>query len=89
MVLGSFGKPANAARAALKWREMGAVVVPSQVGATRMYRVVTGPVGGNDAASELLRIRSMGFKGVWALPLCDGGNAKTGACAGLRTRASE
>lgn len=89
MVLGSFAKPANAARAALKWRETGAVVVPNQVGATRMYRVVTAPVGENAAATQLLRIRSMGFKDAWALRLCDGGDAKAGACAGLRTSASE
>jgi len=89
MVLGSFGKPANATRAALKWRKMGAVVLPSQVGATRMYRVVTAPVDENDAATELLRIRSMGFKDAWALRLCDGGDAKAGACVGLRASASE
>jgi hypothetical protein len=51
-VLGSFGKRANAVRAALKWREMGAVIVSSRVGAAMRYRVVTVPVGARNYTAE-------------------------------------
>jgi cell division protein FtsN len=89
LVLGSYGKRANATRAALKWREMGATIVPSRVGAATLYRVVSAPVAAKDTASELRRIRSIGVKGAWALRLCGGNDAKSGACVSLRASAAE
>lgn len=89
VVLGSFGKPDNAARAALKWRDMGATVIRSRVGAIDMYRVVTAPFGKNDYVAELRRIRSIGFKDAWAQRLCGSANAKTDNCVSLQASASQ
>lgn len=88
LVLGSYGERANALRAALKWRAMGASITPSGAGAARLYRVVTSPVSGKDYVSELRRIRSAGIKGAWALRLC-GGDAKPGACVSSRASVAE
>jgi hypothetical protein len=88
VVLGSFSKRANARRAALKWRALGASVAPSQVGVKTMYRVVTAPVSDSQYVSELRRIRSAGIRLAWALPLCNG-NATTGACINLQASATE
>lgn len=88
VVLGSFAKRANAKRAALTWRAVGASVARSRVGAKTMYRVVTAPVSESNYVSELRRIRSAGVKLAWALPLCDGGST-TGVCISPRAGATE
>jgi hypothetical protein len=89
LVLGSFGNRANASRAALKWRDRGVSIVPSRVGANKLYRVVTAPLDEKDYASELRRLRSTGIKDAWALRLCGGAEPKSDACVTLRASAAE
>lgn len=89
LVLGSFGNRANASRAALKWRDRKVSIVPSRVGAARMYRVVTAPLDEKDYTTELRRLRSNGFKDAWALRLFGDADSGSKACVTPRASASE
>jgi len=59
VTVGSFLDPGNAARAAARYAELNATIVPAEVKGRRFHRVVVGPLSNEAAAALRLRLAAL------------------------------